>query len=78
MHPTPVFLPGEFHGQRGLAGNSPWGCKELDIIELLTLHFTSLHYWKKHKKLIIVENIGKLYNMTVEGQKMYFPLYPSL
>ena len=24
--PTPVFLP-EFHGQRGLAGYSPWGCK---------------------------------------------------
>ena len=25
---TPVFLPGEFHGQRSLAGYSPWGCKE--------------------------------------------------
>ena len=23
-HPTPVFLPGEFHGQRSLAGYSPW------------------------------------------------------
>ena len=23
--PTPVFLPGEFHGQRSLVGNSPWG-----------------------------------------------------
>ena len=23
--PTPVFLPGEFHGQRNLAGCSPWG-----------------------------------------------------
>jgi len=22
--PTPVFLPGEFHGQRSLAGYSPW------------------------------------------------------
>ena len=28
--PTPVFLPGEFHGQRSLVGYSPWGCKELD------------------------------------------------
>ena len=26
--PTPVFLPGESHGQRSLAGYSPWGCKE--------------------------------------------------
>ena len=24
---TPVFLPGNSHGQRGLAGYSPWGCK---------------------------------------------------
>ena len=28
--PTPVFLPGKSHGQRGLAGCSPWGLKELD------------------------------------------------
>ena len=26
--PSPVFLPGEFHGQRSLAGYSPWGHKE--------------------------------------------------
>ena len=30
--PTPVFLPGEFHGQRKLKGHSPWGRKELDMI----------------------------------------------
>ena len=23
--PTPVFWPGEFHGQKSLAGYSPWG-----------------------------------------------------
>ena len=34
--PTPVFLLGEFHGQRSLAGYSPWGCKELDMTERLT------------------------------------------
>ena len=39
--PTPVFLPGEFHGQRSLAGYSPWGHKELDVTEQLSLHFTS-------------------------------------
>ena len=27
--PTPVFLPGESHGQRSLAGCSPLGCREL-------------------------------------------------
>ena len=29
--PTPVFLPGEFHGQRSLAGYSPWCPKESDM-----------------------------------------------
>ena len=32
--PTPVFLPGEFHGQRTLAGYSPWGHKESDTTEV--------------------------------------------
>ena len=32
--PTPIFLPGEFHGQRSLV--SPWGHKESDTIEWQT------------------------------------------
>ena len=32
-HPTPVFSPGESHGQRSLACYSPWGHKELDTTE---------------------------------------------
>ena len=35
--PTPVFLPGEFHGQRGLVGSSPWDHKQSDVTELLAL-----------------------------------------
>ena len=31
--PTPVFLPGKSHGQRGLVGYSPWGHKESDTTE---------------------------------------------
>ena len=34
--PTPVFLPGEFHGQRSLVGYSSWSCKALDMTEWLT------------------------------------------
>ena len=30
---TPVLLPGEFHGQRCLAGYSPWGRKESNTTE---------------------------------------------
>ena len=32
---TPIFLPGEFHGQRSLAGYSPWVLKESDTTERL-------------------------------------------
>ena len=39
--PIPVFLPGELHGQRSLAGYSPWDCKELDMTERLS-SFTRL------------------------------------
>ena len=31
--PTTVFLPGKFHGQKSLAGYSPWDCKESDMTE---------------------------------------------
>ena len=33
MATIPIFLPGESHGQRSLAGQSPWGHKELDTTE---------------------------------------------
>ena len=31
--PSPVFLPEKSHGQRSLAGYSPWGHKESDMTE---------------------------------------------
>ena len=40
--PTPVFLPGESHGQRRLVGYSPWGRKELDVTERLSTVLYSL------------------------------------
>ena len=33
-HATPVFLPGESHGQRSLVDYSPRGCKELHMTEM--------------------------------------------
>ena len=32
-----IFLPGKYHGLRRLVGYSPWGHKELDTTEWLTL-----------------------------------------
>ena len=39
MATTPVFLPGESHGQRSLVGYSPWGRKESDTPERFHFHF---------------------------------------
>ena len=36
--PTPVFLPGGSHEQRGLAGYSLWGPKELDMTQQLNIN----------------------------------------
>ena len=41
-HPTPVFLPGESHGRRSLAGCSPLGCKESDTTEATQHTYTHL------------------------------------
>ena len=37
--PTPVFLPGESHGQRSLAAYSPWCCKQSDMTDDLALTY---------------------------------------
>ena len=50
--PTPVFWPGEFHGQRRLEGYGPWGCKEADTTEWLSKKKKILFYWKKKKRTI--------------------------
>ena len=44
--PTPVFLPGESHGQRSLEGYSPWGHKESDITERLTHRVPIWRAWR--------------------------------
>ena len=42
--PTPVFLPGKFHGQRSLVGYSQWGHKESDRTERLNFLFQKWLY----------------------------------
>ena len=55
--PTPVFLPRESHGQRSLAGYSPWGCKESDTTEQLTLSLTPLNLSCDHFSQLPVINL---------------------
>ena len=40
--PTPVLLPGKFHGQRSLVGYNPWGRRESDTTERLHFYFLSV------------------------------------
>ena len=43
------YLPGKSHGQRSMAGYSPWGYKELDMTEQLThtLGSAHIHTWEE-------------------------------
>jgi len=45
---TPVFLPGESHGQRSLEVYTPWGCKESDMTEVTEY---------EHKHVLVVTKI---------------------
>jgi len=48
--PTPVFLPGESHGQGGLVGCSLWGCKESDTTKQLTHTHTHVTEELRHHR----------------------------
>ena len=54
--PTPVFLPGEFHGQRSLASYSSWGGRVRD--NRVTNTFTSFfYYYSSRAHLRIPKNL---------------------
>ena len=65
--PTPVFLPGKFHGQRSLVGYSPWGRKESNISEWLT---SSLLSGQGHVK-------GPVKRWTYWNSNMFYFCYIS-
>ena len=64
--PTPLFLPGEFHGQRSLAGYSSWGRRELDT--------TGWHSTPQEHKLCL-SNTVSLTPSTFPGTQWAFSKY---
>ena len=58
MATIPVFLPGESHGQRRMAGYSPWGCKESDSSESTHTH-THIHTDTLTHTLYNINNITR-------------------
>ena len=61
----PVFLPGEFHGQRSLVGYRPWSHKRVNPSKWLTLSL-----WQFLTKLTIF----LLYKSVI--QQSHFGIYP--
>ena len=62
LQSTPVFLPGESHGQRSLAGYSPWGHKESNMTEATHLASKLRNIWNQDTELSnIVIQIIKFY-----------------
>ena len=63
---TPVFLPGESHRQRSLAGYSLWGQKESDTVEWLTHTHTPhispilLNSLQRQSSLCFILGVGPL------------------
>ena len=53
--PIPVFLPGEFHGQRSLVAYSPRDRKETDMTKRLTHTHTHTHTHTQGQKRILRE-----------------------
>ena len=52
--PTPVFLPGESHGQRSLVGYTPWGrrVRHNGVTNTQSLKYESLKYFSENYKKI--------------------------
>ena len=71
--PTPVFLPGKSHGQRSLAGCSPWGRKESDTTEWLHFHFHFRENVTKRNKWTIFYPSVMKYNLCLLHIPWGFP-----
>ena len=68
--PTPVLLPGEFHGQRSLVGYSPWGHKEVRqnwVTISLSLHFTFSSLSKRTGSRLFIGNDGMIKRLLSPG-----------
>jgi len=69
--PTPVFLPGESHGWRSLAGYRPRECKESETTEPLTLsHFQRPHTpWPAKLLCMRKQAFKRVMNLASKGSE---------
>ena len=67
---TPVFLPGEFNGQRSLAGYFPWGCRELDTTGRLSTHVCVCTHTHTHTCKVLCKLQYKCYFFKIMNSLM--------
>ena len=65
--PTPVFLPGESHGQRSLMGYSPWGHKSWTCLrDWAGMHaFITKVWWDASSRILLLFPIPSLSPDTI-------------
>ena len=68
--PTPVLLPGKFHGLRSLVSYNPWGRKESDTTEWLDFIMDTLSLTKEAR----LYNGEKTISLTSDAGKTAQPL----
>ena len=73
--PTPIFLSGEFHGHRSLAGYSPWGHKESDTTELLTHTHIHTHTCVYARACVCTHTFMILFNTANLSSTEDAPIY---
>ena len=66
--PTPVFFPGESHGQRSLAGYSPMGHKESDTIERLSMQHNENAFYNLNSPDIFFPARLKIYLLKIRNK----------
>ena len=79
--PTPVFLPGESHGQGCLAGYSPWGRKESDTTERLSRLRTLTPDAQSASELLSTSPVhfsGRFFCLVVSVQLRVYGLFRAL
>ena len=65
QQPTPVFLPGKFHGQRSLVGYSLQGCKKQDMTEATQQH----HDWGIANYICLASQGTQIWNTSHLNQR---------
>ena len=77
---TPVFLPGESHEQRSLVGYSPWGHKESDMTEWLSMHTCILKtaiIKRMHSSYIYFYNQKNAFKFHIPEKTCVAPIKPK-